>query len=288
MKRLPLLFILLFTVIGLKAQIPQGFSYQAIYRDSEGNSVSNQNVTVKFSIIDSIISGPNLYIEQHNSTTNEFGLITLTVGSGTVQTGNFSSINWTKNSKFLKVEINGTLSGITQLLSVPYAMVAGNGNSWKDTILTSNNGSVSRVLKAKDNIIVSFEPYNWASAIGYGTISLWSPYPFIDLKNQAEDPNHMRLTYDSSGTVGKIGISTLKNTNQWSWDQFVFTEDGNFGVSPNGYGQNIPKSRVQVSDGDIYIDSVNKGVIMKSPNGQCWRMTVSNSGQPVFNSITCP
>ncbi|MDX1406963.1 MAG: hypothetical protein R3330_02490 [Saprospiraceae bacterium] len=45
---------------------------------------------------------------------------------------------------------------------------------------------------------------------------------------------------------------------------------------------------VQVTNGDIYIDDVSHGVIMRSPNGQCWRMTVDNSGQPVFQSVTCP
>ena len=49
-----------------------------------------------------------------------------------------------------------------------------------------------------------------------------------------------------------------------------------------------PKSKLHVSQGDVYIDQIDSGVIMKSPNGQCWRMTVSNAGQPVFTSITCP
>ena len=58
---------------------------------------------------------------------------------------------------------------------------------------------------------------------------------------------------------------------------------GNFGI-----GTSNPKSKLQVEDGDIYINSVSAGVIMKSPDGQCWRMTVSNAGDPVFTSTTCP
>ena len=53
------------------------------------------------------------------------------------------------------------------------------------------------------------------------------------------------------------------------------------------WGQN-PKSTLHVHDGDIYIDKIGSGVIMKSPDGQCWRMTVSNAGVPVFTAITCP
>ncbi len=45
---------------------------------------------------------------------------------------------------------------------------------------------------------------------------------------------------------------------------------------------------VNVKSGDIYLENINAGVIMKSPNGQCWRLTVDNSGNPIFTSITCP
>jgi hypothetical protein len=55
-----------------------------------------------------------------------------------------------------------------------------------------------------------------------------------------------------------------------------------------GFGIDVPKSKVQVSNGDVYIDNATNGVIMKSPDGNCWRMTVDNTGTPVFTAITCP
>jgi hypothetical protein len=36
------------------------------------------------------------------------------------------------------------------------------------------------------------------------------------------------------------------------------------------------------------LSTVGTGVIMKSPNGQCWRMTVDDAGALVTTSITCP
>ncbi|MEQ1585515.1 MAG: hypothetical protein ABL895_06535 [Cyclobacteriaceae bacterium] len=61
--------------------------------------------------------------------------------------------------------------------------------------------------------------------------------------------------------------------------------DGNGNV---GIGTINPKSKLQVESGDVYINSINSGLIMKSPNGQCWRMSIDNSGNPVFSPIICP
>lgn len=61
------------------------------------------------------------------------------------------------------------------------------------------------------------------------------------------------------------------------------TGSGNFGI-----GTINPNSRLQVENGDVYISSVTSGIIMKSPNGSCWRMTVNDIGVPVFSSISCP
>jgi hypothetical protein len=54
--------------------------------------------------------------------------------------------------------------------------------------------------------------------------------------------------------------------------------------------QNIetPKSKLHVFGGDVNIDQIGSGIIMKSPNGQCWRITVNNAGALVTTAIACP
>lgn len=129
MKKIYLL--LLFVCTTLFAQVPQGFSYQAVALNSSGTAVASAPVRVRLSILESSATGTASYVETHNPTTNNVGLFTLTIGMGTPTTGTFANINWAQNSKFLKVELdvaNGTnyvTIGSSQLLSVPYAMYAG-------------------------------------------------------------------------------------------------------------------------------------------------------------------
>jgi hypothetical protein len=41
-------------------------------------------------------------------------------------------------------------------------------------------------------------------------------------------------------------------------------------------------------EGDIYLSDVQSGIIMKSPNGQCWRGVMTDAGSLSFAQTTCP
>ena len=64
-------------------------------------------------------------------------------------------------------------------------------------------------------------------------------------------------------------------------ENFIF-ENGNLGV-----GTNEPEAKIQIKNGDIFIEDVNRGIIMKSPDGNCWRGTVNNQGMMEFAPIDC-
>jgi hypothetical protein len=118
---------------ALLAQSPDSFRYQTVVRDNNGNIRQNDALSMRLSILQGTETGVEVYKETHATTTNEFGLVNLSVGTGTIVTGTFATINWGTNPYFLKVEMDTTagsnyvLMGTSQLLSVPYALNAKNG-----------------------------------------------------------------------------------------------------------------------------------------------------------------
>lgn len=115
------------------AQAPQGISYQAIARNSSGQSLNGVTINVKFQVFDGNPSlNVLLYEENHpNTTTNAFGLFTRVIGQGTVVSGSFTTIPWGTGNKWLQVSIDVgsgfVIIGSSQFMSVPYALYAANG-----------------------------------------------------------------------------------------------------------------------------------------------------------------
>lgn len=145
MKKLLLILIILTGISFYSfSQVPQGFNYQAVVRNSLGAVIENQNVSIKIDILQSSSSGTSVYSEEHSATTNQFGLVNLEIGGGTVLSGDFATINWGEDIYFLRIEVDVTggtnyqLMGVSQLLTVPYAMYAQNS---ADSSLWELNGS---------------------------------------------------------------------------------------------------------------------------------------------------
>lgn len=75
------------------AQSPEKMSYQAVIRDDGGNLVAEQETGMQISILQSSASGTAVYIETQTPTTNANGLVSINIGTGTVQSGDFTTIN---------------------------------------------------------------------------------------------------------------------------------------------------------------------------------------------------
>jgi len=175
MKKLFSFVLALFIDTSLIAQSPQKLTYQAVIRDASGKLMQGGNIGVKLTILQGSTTGTAVYTETHNATTNANGLVSLEIGGGTT-TGNFADIDWSIGPFFLKTETdpaggtNYSITGVSQLLSVPYALYsqkAANGFSGDYNDLTNKpvtDGSETKI-QAGNNITVT----------GNGTI----PTPYV-------------------------------------------------------------------------------------------------------------
>ena len=132
MKKLYSLLSAVLVSVSIWAQVPQSFSYQAVIRDASNTLVANQKVGVAVSILQTSEIGNVVYKETHFPTTNANGLASLSIGTGTKTDGDFSKIDWAKGPYFVKIETDITggtsysLTVISELMSVPYALFAAN------------------------------------------------------------------------------------------------------------------------------------------------------------------
>jgi hypothetical protein len=268
-------FTLVFSVSTLKAQAPQSLNYQGVARDNAGAILSSQAISLQISILSGSPTGTVEYSETHTTTTNQFGLFRLQIGTGSLVSGNFPTIDWGANTHYAKVEMDETggtnyqFMGTSQLLSVPYALYAENVNNhiWTETgnIIYYNVGNVgigttnptpsagNKVLHIQDAV----RPELLLESTGTGGIST------IVLKNDV-DEWHMNI---------RENISNNNRFEIWNGSpRFVIHPNGNVGIGTTGansklavvglpvYANNSAAITGGLAAGDFYRTST--GVLM--------------------------
>lgn len=161
-KRILNLLIALIASVSAYAQAPNSFKYQAVVRDASSNLIANQNVSFRLSIFKTSTTGLVVYSETHSVTTNNHGLANMNVGTGTLVSGNFATIDWGTDLYFIKTELDATGGsafsdmGTSQLQSVPYALNAKSVSGMVLDDLTDVNTSA-----ATTNQLLGWNGSNW-------------------------------------------------------------------------------------------------------------------------------
>ncbi|HEU0125128.1 MAG TPA: hypothetical protein VFQ56_02385, partial [Flavobacterium sp.] len=151
--------LLLFVTITFKvfAQSPEKMSYQAIIRAQDNSLVVNSRISLKIIVHQGTATGTNVYQETHSVNTNANGLVSLEIGTGTIITGEFSKIAWDKGPYFIETQVdvkggtNYNITGVTQLLSVPFALYAKTAGS---TTATASRATIVSFTSSR-NIAVA-------------------------------------------------------------------------------------------------------------------------------------
>ncbi|WP_336962419.1 collagen-like protein [Chryseobacterium contaminans] len=230
MKKILLMFWILSGLFMGLSQAPEKMSYQAIVRNGSGQLLINQGIAIKVSLLQGSPAGTLVYSERLTGNTNTNGLISMEIGTGTVLSGVFSSIDWTLGNYYLKTETdpsggtNYTIAGTSQLLSVPYAMYAksagGGGGSFSIPYANTVNNASTLFSLTNDGDGTSLEGSNNTTTSNIaairGIVTSASPGGFSSA---------IRGINNGTGGLG-VGVYGSQAGSGW----------GVYGVTPNGLG----------------------------------------------------
>ncbi|MFD2551900.1 hypothetical protein ACFSQP_08735 [Bizionia sediminis] len=217
------------------AQAPDKMSYQAVVRDDSSALITNSPIGLQLSILQGSATGTAVYTETQTPVTNENGLLTIEIGTGTVVSGDFTTIDWSAGTFFIKTETdptggsNYTITGTSQLLSVPYALYAkSSGNTaipegsnpndiliWSGTewslLPAGEEGSILKIVDGAPNWVE--EP---AGTVQFGFDDVFNNLE-IDFNQLLSDRARFRIrigydyTLDPNVTSIRLLISTVSN-----------------------------------------------------------------------------
>jgi len=213
------------------AQAPESMNYQAVIRNGSGYIVASQSVGIRIDILQGSASGASVYKETFTTTTNAYGSIAIQIGTGTVVSGTFNTIDWGANSYFVEtaVDISGgntyTVISTTQFMSVPYALYAKNARldsaAIQGMIDASGNGSIGGGSSTTNDFMWT----NSTSIINESGTAYWSGNP----------PGNQQSWTVPSGYVWKIirytgstsSLSADENGEYWLNESQSLTFKGN-------------------------------------------------------------
>lgn len=253
---------LLFTVLAVllaaevMAQVPQGFNFQAVARDANGDLIVDQTLGVQISILSGSETGTVVYTETQNPETNASGSFQIVIGEGTSE-DNFGGIDWSSDNYYVKLEIDpagGTSYeelGTTRLLSVPYALLAQdvvNGVSAGEDLITEFNlnsaqGDTSFIINMEGD--VSPQDFIYALEVNGSTTGRNRPI----VSRILEDVSNVESQYavngraDGLGTglhIGVLGsaynLDATGNTRYGVYGQAASQAKYNYGVNGSAFG----------------------------------------------------
>ena len=126
MKKLFAFFAAVLLTASVFAQSPEKMSYQAVIRNSSDVLVTSTQIGMEINIRQGSPTGTVVYTETQTPTTNANGLVSIEIGGA-----GFSAINWGSDIYYIETKTavvppltTYTITGVSQLLSVPYALHA--------------------------------------------------------------------------------------------------------------------------------------------------------------------
>ena len=177
-------------------------------------------------------------------------------------------------------DTNSTCPGPTTPSSTPSSP-----SGWTD------DGSVVRLTNASDFV----------------RLGPTAPHTKLDISSGTSDfTNLLHLQTGLAGAGAYFGVGNTVNNESYFYlhvyrggvvtNRFGVNHYGHLMLQPSGEGNVVigapttvtPAAKLQVVGGDVYVSTIGRGVILRSPNGSCFRMVVSDAGALSTTAVGCP
>ena len=183
------------------AQSPEKMSYQAVIRNSSDALVTNTQIGLEVNIRQGTTSGTVVYTETQTPTTNANGLVSIEIGGGS----GFNTIDWANGPYFIETKTdpaggtNYTITGTSQLLSVPYALYAANAGT------ATGGGNFTHYIGEEYGGGVIFHLWKDNAGVEHGLI--------VALTDQSTSQAWSNVTSAAIGTSAQSSWDGLSNSN---------------------------------------------------------------------------
>jgi hypothetical protein len=242
MKRIITIVSALVMTANVWAQAPEKMSYQAVVRDAGNALVSSTSVGMKLSILQGSATGTAVYVETQTPTTNINGLVSIEIGSGTVVSGTFNTIDWSAGPYFIMTETDPTggttytITGTSQLMSVPYALHANTADSIAGGVSITETDPVFGASTA--NGITALDTANWNNHT-------------IDTDTQLDSTGIAALGYVAGGITTEVDGSITNEIQTISRTGTTVTLSNGGGTFQDSVGVYTPGTGIDITNNVI-------------------------------------
>jgi hypothetical protein len=158
---------------------------------------------------------------------------------------------------------------ILRTVGGPSAAFAYNGGCWVRSPFRIRNSSdsESRLETDSSNILAQRNGINPQAFRLYNTYTSSTNFERLNLR---WDTNVVKIGTEK-GSAGGTARDLVFETDALA--RITITSSGDIGI-----GNTSPTSKLQVTNGDIEVETIASGLILKSPDGTRYRVTVANGG----------
>lgn len=254
--------------IGYNNNVNSSWTNQSILGN---NNTTSRNNAVAIGT-NSTASGSHSYVFGSNSASN--GLHAYAIGTSAIAQSTYSyAFGQSAKSMFGNAFVVGNFTRSDAVGAYVFGLGVSSAIPLVNTV---GNSLAIGFISTKPTLFVSESPYSanydLTGRVGIGNIT--APQAKLHIRGDAQEDATLRL----------------EATGFQKQSRLYFTEAHQIRAAGNGamHFHSSENKGFIFHDGDIYLHDIQSGIIMKSPNGQCWRGTLNDQGNLQFAVVTCP